>query len=119
MPTGGAPWVWFGWWVPIVAWWFPYQVVRDVWRASTPAHQRLPVGWWWFSWLVLTFTNPISTFMLLSEEPLTGSAVDALVFWEVVLGVSGAVAGGLWVLIIIRISAAQRARAREAGINLP
>nr|BFF17814.1 hypothetical protein GCM10025730_13350 [Promicromonospora thailandica] len=31
----GRVWAWLGWWVPVVSFWFPYQVVRDVRRATT------------------------------------------------------------------------------------
>ncbi|OLP52446.1 hypothetical protein BJM39_24500 [Salmonella enterica subsp. enterica serovar Javiana] len=43
-----AVWCWLGWVVPVVAWWFPRQVVRDVHRASSPEHAA-PRGldlWW-------------------------------------------------------------------------
>ena len=33
-------WVWLGWWVPIVSFWFPYQVVRE----RQHYRQRVPRG---------------------------------------------------------------------------
>ncbi|HWL98440.1 MAG TPA: DUF4328 domain-containing protein [Nocardioidaceae bacterium] len=49
-----AGWAWFGWLVPVVSYWFPYQYVRDV-RLATVAGERrrsTVVGWWWGTWLV-------------------------------------------------------------------
>lgn len=51
-------WVVVGWFVPILAFWRPQAVVRDVWNATNPARPRgtghlVPtpgvnlVGWWW------------------------------------------------------------------------
>lgn len=50
-------WVWAGWAVPVVAWWFPLQVVSDI--GSIPANgtqptQRPPrVRWWWTSFIAM------------------------------------------------------------------
>lgn len=49
-------WVWWGWLVPVVSFWFPYQVVRDCLDASAgaaPGRARRPrVGLWWAGFLV-------------------------------------------------------------------
>jgi Domain of unknown function (DUF4328) len=55
-------WVTLGWFVPIVSFWFPYQVVADIYRASEPAENprrygflvSAPgyIGWWWACWLI-------------------------------------------------------------------
>ena len=49
-----AGWAWFGWIVPVVSLWFPYQYVRDV-RLATVTEERgysSVVAWWWAAWLV-------------------------------------------------------------------
>lgn len=56
-------WAFWGWIVPVVSWWFPFQVMGDIWRAGLPARQRrdtasLP-ALWWTSWL-LRGTRPAS-----------------------------------------------------------
>jgi hypothetical protein len=52
-------WVWGGWVCPVVNFWFPYQVVRDVAR-DPQAPQPVPnIGTWWTLWLVTTFTTAI------------------------------------------------------------
>jgi hypothetical protein len=49
-------WAVFGWLVPIVNFWFPFQIMTGIWRASLPAQERtktaiLP-GIWWACWLL-------------------------------------------------------------------
>jgi Domain of unknown function (DUF4328) len=48
-----AGWAWFGWIVPVVGFWFPYQYVRDVRLATVTEERRYSsvVGWWWAMWL--------------------------------------------------------------------
>jgi len=43
----GAGWAWGGWVTPVVSLWFPFQVVRDVRRALTPAASTALIGCWW------------------------------------------------------------------------
>lgn len=58
----GRPWVIWGWIVPVINLWFPYQVVDDVYRASRPGNhpelynlRTVPgsrlLGAWWTAWL--------------------------------------------------------------------
>jgi hypothetical protein len=42
-----AGWAWGGWVTPVVALWFPFQVVRDVRRALSPAQSTALLGCWW------------------------------------------------------------------------
>jgi hypothetical protein len=39
-------WVGWSWFVPVVSFWFPYQVVQDVYRPSTRL-SGTAVRWWW------------------------------------------------------------------------
>ena len=49
-------WAFWGWIVPIVNLWFPFQIMGDIWRAGLPAEQRGETAWlpalWWTSWLL-------------------------------------------------------------------
>jgi hypothetical protein len=46
-------WNWLGWWVPVVSFWFPFQIMRDLGRASSPSLSSPPaLGVWWGLWLV-------------------------------------------------------------------
>jgi hypothetical protein len=49
-------WAFWGWIVPIVNLWFPFQIMGDIWRAGLPAEQRRKIAWlpalWWTCWLL-------------------------------------------------------------------
>jgi Domain of unknown function (DUF4328) len=49
-------WAFWGWIVPIVNLWFPFQIMGDIWRAGLPAQQRRKTAWlpalWWTCWLL-------------------------------------------------------------------
>ena len=49
-------WAIWGWIVPIVNLWFPFQIMGDIWRAGLPAEQRADTAWlpalWWTCWLL-------------------------------------------------------------------
>lgn len=54
-----TPWAVFGWIVPVVSFWFPYQIMRDTLAASDrepteyPRDPRYPLlRAWWTTWLV-------------------------------------------------------------------
>jgi hypothetical protein len=48
-----AMWAWLGFFVPVVNFWFPYQVAADAVPVGDPARRR--VGWWWTCWIVQGF----------------------------------------------------------------
>jgi hypothetical protein len=92
-----AGWAWFGWLVPVVSYWFPYQYVRDV-RLATVAEERrysTVVGWWWGTllvsqhigwiggWIVMPAGSDTYRFSLLApvEAAAAVAAVAALVCW--------------------------------------
>jgi len=49
-------WAFWGWIVPIVNLWFPFQIMGDIWRAGLAAEQRRETAWlpalWWTCWLL-------------------------------------------------------------------
>jgi hypothetical protein len=49
-------WTFWGWIVPIVSLWFPFQIMGDIWRAGLPEAQRRRTAWlpalWWVTWLL-------------------------------------------------------------------
>jgi hypothetical protein len=49
-------WTFWGWIVPIVSIWFPFQLMGDIWRAGLPPQQRRRTAWlpalWWTCWLL-------------------------------------------------------------------
>jgi hypothetical protein len=52
-------WAVGGWFIPVASLVIPYLVVRDVRRASAPAPEPVPVGWWWTSVLVTVLLNQL------------------------------------------------------------
>ena len=57
LPAAAArAWAFWGWIVPIVNLWFPFQIMGDIWRAGLPAERRGETAWlpalWWTCWLL-------------------------------------------------------------------
>ncbi|NNU28247.1 DUF4328 domain-containing protein [Isoptericola sp. JC619] len=102
-------WIWFGWVVPVVSLWFPYEVVRDV-RSGTTGLRGAPgLGLWWASWLIAMWAS--------NQTGLAGVGLGVLSdhpsmfpFVEGVATVATAVACVQWIRIVREITAAQRAR---------
>ncbi|MFJ1766829.1 DUF4328 domain-containing protein [Amycolatopsis sp. NPDC088138] len=80
-------WVVLGWIVPIVSFWFPQMVVRDVWNASNPQRPRgagmlypTPGGelisWWWAAFLVNQVLSTIGA--RLTEDAAVMRDVDTV-----------------------------------------
>lgn len=109
----GRVWTWLGWGVPVVSLWFPYQVVRDVRRATVEGLLRGGLGAWWASWLVAIACDRLSSRLLggtLGRDPLNADVVAAFPVVETIAAVATAVGGYLWMTYIREITAAQRAR---------
>lgn len=94
-------WVWLGWCVPVVAWWFPFQVVRDVGRA-TLRREPASVGLWWTGWHVFAFASNAA------GRAVNASTIDALPALETVATAGLAVALAGWIRIIRDLTGAQR-----------
>jgi hypothetical protein len=100
------PWVWLGWWVPVVLFWFPLQVVRDVRDGSRPTGAPIGLGLWWTAWVVWLVANRAGNRLLGSDDP------DVVGLMPTVAAVGAAalvVACIQWCRIVHRITADQRA----------
>ncbi len=113
--TRSRGWVWGGWICPIVLAWFPFQVVRDVWKASHPdaapegynmhgMSSSKVLGWWWAAWLVDMTVDQYITRVAL-EDPL-----DPLIGANVLSFIVSAIAGGLVIRLIMQISSWQETK---------
>ncbi len=101
-------WVWLGWIVPVVAFWFPYQVVRDV-RAATVVAPRRGLGWWWAGWLLWSVATNVAT-QLTTLSSAGAAGTFALLPVAETVGTAGLVlALVLWVRTVREITAGQRA----------
>lgn len=83
----GRTWLVFGWIVPLVSLWYPYQIVQTIWRTSDPARlagnpAKAPrsglVVAWWVSYLVFT-TALFLAFANDSESPTSGDVTLSLI----------------------------------------
>jgi Domain of unknown function (DUF4328) len=93
-------WVIFGWFVPIVWFWFPYQVVSDIRTASRPGPvvPDTVVNAWWAaftgSWMIERFTSSVtdidvqlavtvlSTLLYLAAGVLVYLIVNQVTAWQ-------------------------------------
>lgn len=103
----GKAWLIFGWIVPIVSFWFPKQIVDDIWTASDP-QQRKPGGLaaaWWITWILSVFgSNLIGRYLLQSDElsSLRSAALLEIIFFPLTL-----ISGILAIMVMNRITALQ------------
>ncbi|GAA1728188.1 hypothetical protein GCM10009809_24840 [Isoptericola hypogeus] len=111
-PRRGDAWPWFAWVLPVVSFWFPCQMVRDLRRATMgerlAAHRAGSLGAWWGWWVALSLaTNSVAlrALDLRPEEPVV------LVPYETVVTVLTWVPLVLWVGIVREVTRVQRERA--------
>lgn len=71
-------WTFWGWVLPVVSLWIPFQIMGDIWRAGIPARKRrkfagLP-ALWWVTWLLsgLTVGNAANSVQPYPWPHLTG-----------------------------------------------
>ncbi len=110
------PWVILGWIVPVVWFWYPKQVVDDVWtashsRGSAPGPRSWLVTGWWAAWLIGNWVSNLAASQLYRAEELESMAAAAR-FEVVCIGVM-LVAAGSAATVVYRISNAQEARRLE------
>lgn len=71
----GSGWAIGGWFVPVLALWRPYQMVRDVERGATSGMSSSPVvGLWWAGWLGSRVMYLVASAMMPEES--AGSLED-------------------------------------------
>ena len=111
-------WVWLGWWVPIVSLWFPYQVVRDVRRASRPGNPAGPglLAGWWTCWLGFQIGSQITAGMTGATDASDPSTFGALPWFETVNTVLIVVALACWLAIIRQVTRGQEAIGADAAL---
>ena len=91
-------WVWLGWVIPFVNFWFPLQIVTDAVRSTAAVAGVRPIrtGFWWAAWLLSLLSSLVATVatLLPPDQTLHRSlvAVDVLVT---------VVALALWLRIVL------------------
>ncbi|WP_062438606.1 DUF4328 domain-containing protein [Herbidospora daliensis] len=103
----GRPWLVFAWIVPIVSFWFPKQIVDDVWTASDPQNRK-PGGLamtWWITWVLAVFGSNLVARGLIGAAELSdvrNAALVEMLFFPLTL-----LAGVLAIVVLNRITSLQ------------
>jgi len=101
-------WVWLGWIVPIVNFWFPKKVIDDIWRSTVRNPAKPRTGRWWGTFIA---AHVLSTLVALFPTAL--SSIGAVVTW-LLASVTMTVAGVFWIRVARTISDAQDALAVQS-----
>jgi hypothetical protein len=118
-PTGqrrSGVWVWIGWWIPIVEFWFPKQILDDTINSTFPPERRFRTSPYWFFWVLLLLTRGAGYEVSFAAKP-EDVVNPALAFTLAVVTTLTLV---FWVQLVRRISAVQDelaagATARQQG----
>lgn len=83
-------WAFWGWIIPIVSLWIPFQVMGDVWRAGRPDDQRRKTAWlpafWWLGWLLSGLSFGVRTHPSRLDPQVTASTPDGLLLVVAITG---------------------------------
>lgn len=110
-------WVWLGWFVPGVNFWFPKQVIDDIWRASDPAQQGVPLQQrakhrlttlWWTAF-VLMWLLERAYVRSYRDSAMTTDSYRNVAILSLLSAIACGVAAYFVVQIVHRISDFQRA----------
>lgn len=111
--------VWLAWAFPVLNFWFPYQVVRDIRRATIGlATTAAPVRRWWLLWLVWFAVDAAAYVVLNAVTPAVGpdaTLVAAVQWFAAGSAVLGIACGALWLWLVDEITSAQRAGLTTSG----
>ncbi|MEV0353108.1 DUF4328 domain-containing protein [Nonomuraea sp. NPDC050680] len=114
----GQPWLIFGWVVPIVNFWFPKQIVDDIWYASSrvPSPPRGLFNAWWAAWLIGSWVTNVGSRLLFKAEELESLAAAAR--FDVVSIVLMLIAAVLAIGVIRKITEAQEEHRAAAAADM-
>jgi hypothetical protein len=110
-------WVWLSWFVPVVNFWFPKQVIDDIWRASDPQQQGVPLRQrvqhrlttlWWTAF-VLMWIFDRAYVRSYRDDAMTTDSFRNLAILSLLSTIAGAVAAYFVVQVVQRISGFQSA----------
>ncbi|MDP9865386.1 MULTISPECIES: DUF4328 domain-containing protein [Streptosporangium] len=122
-----------GWFLPVLNWWIPKQIVDDVWAVSRPGGVRGEhIGkevhswliWaWWVSWLLGFWVLPLAAGLLLAmgapDSLASGSGSGAGSGFDAYGLAVTLVAAALAVAVVLRITRCQEGRRAWAGAGSP
>lgn len=102
-------WVIGSWFVPIVNFWYPLQVVQDVWRAFDPAQRDRPLqardsnGFilvWWLVFTLMSIVDRVASRLLLNED----TTMDTVATWTWGAAVITIAAAALAIVLVRRLT---------------
>jgi hypothetical protein len=96
-------WVWLGWIVPVVSYWFPKQVIDDVWRSTVRDPGKPRTEWWWGTWIATGLIGGLGSNLIRDEGDL--------VIYHTTVAVMMTVAVVFWIRVVRTVSDAQDALA--------
>lgn len=105
-------WVWLGWLVPVVNLWFPKQIVDDIWRASDPQQQGVPLQQrvpsrtttrWWTAY-VLMWLFDLAYLQFFENGQLTTESFQIAAILSTFCALAAVLAAVLAVQVVHRIS---------------
>jgi hypothetical protein len=113
-------WAIGGWFVPIVALFFPYLMMREVWRAGDPdAHpdswqeDERRVGWllpwWWTMWIIANVTSNV--YVRISPDDVSAMRTEIVV--DTVSLLASVPAAVLAIMVVQRATERMEARAER------
>jgi hypothetical protein len=99
-------WIWGGWVCPIVNFWFPFQIVRDVYRPAAREPGASPtMGLWWTGWVVFLVGSRIAN--RLADRAFDGATGNGAEAAAAVLSVITVVTLVLWAMVVRQVTTAQ------------
>ncbi len=104
-------WMTFGWFVPVICFWFPKQIVDDIWNASDdrPPQYRSGLVWaWWVAWVIVVVGNTVVGRVLARSDDAATLAMAARL--DVALVAVTVAAAGLAAAVVWKITGFQEAR---------
>jgi hypothetical protein len=111
-------WVVLCWLIPIMSWFAPYQVMREIWDRSQPnpapgrtAASRAIVQWWWGLWLIFQASSFAGSYLDQRVQSVPQAAMAARC--DIVTLMTMIASGVLAILIIYRINRSQLERFRQ------
>lgn len=114
LPTFGrvgqhnTAWAFWGWVVPIMNLFRPYQMMKELWLAPSPQgpnRDATLIGWWWAFWLIDGFIG--QTVLRQYRDPSSIDALTTVTQVEMAGSVLNIATGVLGLLIIKRITLMQ------------
>jgi hypothetical protein len=112
-------WIWAGWLVPIVAVWFPFQVVRDIRKTvELDGQKRMPAtGLWWGLWLAFVVAGQVGTRMSTSGDAAAPETYSTLGPVETLSALLAVPAFAVWAMLVLGITKGMDQMAARMGFH--